>query len=239
MQDKGLIVALDTDNLERVKVLVAQLKNKVDYFKVGLELYTTFGPQVIEWLKSQGCSIFADLKYHDIPNTVSHAALALARQGVDIFDLHLSGGPSMVETTVNQVRQFTKEQEIKTPKILGITVLTSTSEQEYSNQGYSEALTDRVISLAKMGQACGLDGVVASPKEASMIRKACGPDFLIVTPGIRPKWAVSDDQQRITTPGQALDLGANYLVVGRPITKAEHPASAADKILLEMEGLDN
>jgi len=90
-----------------------------------------------------------------------------------------------------------------------------------------------------MGQACGLDGVVASPKEASMIRKACGPDFLIVTPGIRPKWAVSDDQQRITTPGQALDLGANYLVVGRPITKAEHPASAADKILVEMEGLDN
>lgn len=232
----GLIVALDTSDRQQVESLVTALRDKVAYFKVGLQLFSTFGPEIVTWIKSTGGKVFADLKLHDIPNTVARAAVALTGHRVDMLNVHLSGGPTMVETMVTEVRKYAAAHNLPVPVLLGVTVLTSTSETEYLQLGYNESLNERVVRLAKMGRECGLDGVVASPREAALIREACGSEFIIVTPGIRPRWAAKNDQRRITTPGEALNLGANYLVVGRPIVQAGDPAAAADKILAEMEG---
>lgn len=232
---KELIVALDTGDRDHAEGLVKTLRPRIDYFKVGLELFASFGPDIISWLKSEGCRVFADLKLHDIPNTVSRAAAALTRLEVDMLNVHLSGGKEMVTATVEKVREVAARQGLAAPRLIGVTVLTSTGADEYAGMGYSEPLARRVVRLAKMGKESGLDGVVASPQEAALIREACGPDFLIVTPGIRPRWAAKNDQQRITTPRDAISLGADFLVVGRPITRAEEPLDAAVKILAEME----
>ncbi|WP_366921489.1 orotidine-5'-phosphate decarboxylase [Metallumcola ferriviriculae] len=235
-KERKLILALDTGDRQRVNDLVKLLYPRVDYFKVGLELFTSFGPEIVSQLKHQGCKVFVDLKLHDIPNTVGRAAVSLAKMGVDMLNIHLSGGIGMSRAAVEEVRHYAAEQGVAAPLIIGVTVLTSTGMTDYSSMGYTDTLERRVVRLAQMGKEAGLDGVVASPREAQSIRAACGPDFVLVTPGIRPLWAAKNDQQRITTPKEALDLGADYLVVGRPITAAQDPLSAAEKILAEMEG---
>lgn len=235
--DSRLIPALDTADLGQVKQLVNQLYPQVDFYKVGLQLFVSHGPEVINWLKGKGCKVFVDLKLHDIPNTVSQAAIALANLEVDMLNIHLSGGKEMAAKMVEAVHETCLRRGKTVPALIGVTVLTSTGPEAYADMGYADNIEQRVARLAVIGQQAGLDGVVASPRETSSIRQSCGKDFLIVTPGIRPVWAAKDDQQRITTPSEAIKLGADYLVVGRPITKADRPLEAAETILAEMEGI--
>ncbi|MDD6128487.1 MAG: orotidine-5'-phosphate decarboxylase, partial [Veillonellaceae bacterium] len=178
--------------------------------------------------------VFLDLKLHDIPNTVAGGLASLMGLGADIVNVHASGGYTMMKTAADKLHEAAKEQGIPCPKIIGVTVLTSMNEDDWKKLGETEPMKGRVTRLAKLAKAAGLDGVVASPQEAAGIRAACGDDFLIVTPGVRPAGASLDDQSRIATPAQALKNGATHLVIGRPIRAAENPKAAAKAILEEM-----
>ena len=235
MADERLIVALDFHKLAQVMKLVEELGDSVNFYKVGMELFYSAGPAVIEYLQQKKKKIFLDLKLHDIPNTTAEGLCSLTRLGVDILNVHAAGGFTMMKTAAERVHQEAERLNIPCPKILAITVLTSMSEEEWQQLGYTKSVTEQVVHLAKLAQKAGLDGVVASPREAELIRKACGEDFLIVTPGVRPQWAAVNDQSRIATPAQALKNGSTHLVIGRPIRAAEKPVEAAKKILAEME----
>ena len=189
----------------------------------------------MQWLKEQGKHVFLDLKLHDIPNTVAGGLTSLMGLGADIVNVHASGGYTMMKTAATKLHAAAAEQGIPCPKIIGVTVLTSMNEDDWKKLGETEPMADRVTRLAKLAKAAGLDGVVASPQEAAGIREACGDDFLIVTPGVRPSGASVDDQSRIATPAQALQNGATHLVIGRPIRAAKDPKTAALAILKEME----
>ncbi|MDY6351124.1 MAG: orotidine-5'-phosphate decarboxylase [Selenomonas sp.] len=234
MSDDRLIVALDVHTMQDVERLVKTLGNTVTYYKVGMELFYSVGPDVVQWLKEQGKHVFLDLKLHDIPNTVAGGLASLMGLGADIVNVHASGGYTMMKTAADKLHEAAKEQGIPCPKIIGVTVLTSMNEDDWKKLGETEPMKGRVTRLAKLAKAAGLDGVVASPQEAAGIRAACGDDFLIVTPGVRPAGASLDDQSRIATPAQALKNGATHLVIGRPIRAAENPKAAAKAILEEM-----
>ncbi len=234
MSDDRLIVALDVHTMQDVERLVKNLGNTVTYYKVGMELFYSVGPDVVQWLKEQGKHVFLDLKLHDIPNTVAGGLASLMGLGADIVNVHASGGYTMMKTAADKLHEAAKEQGIPCPKIIGVTVLTSMNEDDWKKLGETEPMKGRVTRLAKLAKAAGLDGVVASPQEAAGIRAACGDDFLIVTPGVRPAGASLDDQSRIATPAQALKNGATHLVIGRPIRAAENPKAAAKAILEEM-----
>jgi orotidine-5'-phosphate decarboxylase len=236
MNKKNLIVALDFDNMEKVRQLTEVLGDAVNYYKVGLELYYSVGNYALEYFRSQGKEVFLDLKLHDIPNTVVQSARVQTRLGVSMLNVHAIGGRQMLTETAKEVKKTAAELKIKSPKLIAVTVLTSMNDTEWSDLKYSISIEKQVVNLAKLAQECGLDGAVASPREAQAIRVACGNDFLIVTPGIRPLGSAADDQSRIATPQAALKSGANYLVVGRPITGASDPQAAAWSILREMEG---
>ncbi len=230
-----IIVALDVDNEEEAYNLVRHLSPPLRYFKVGLRLYMSCGPRIIYGLKNMGVRIFLDLKFHDIPNTVAATAEVVTRMGVDMFNIHLSGGRDMIRTTVDYVRNTAAAKRMSLPSILGVTVLSSFDEVMLRGDcGVSRHLEQHVLDLALLGEECGLDGVVASPREARNIRKNCGAEFLIVAAGVRPLWAPTHDQLRVLTPRQALEAGANYLVIGRPIIDHESPRAAAEKILAEI-----
>ncbi|MBE6096258.1 MAG: orotidine-5'-phosphate decarboxylase [Schwartzia succinivorans] len=235
MADNRLIVALDVHTLDDVKKLVEELGDAVSYYKVGMELYYSAGPGVIDYLKEKNKNIFLDLKLHDIPNTVSEGLCSLMKHGVSIFNVHASGGYTMMKTAADKIRQEAERLNIEPPKLIAVTVLTSMNEQDWKDMGNTDLISDRVVRLAKLAKKAGMDGVVASPQEAAMIRQACGDDFLIVTPGIRPAGSDINDQSRIATPAAALQNGATHLVIGRPIRAAENPRQAALKILEEME----
>ncbi|MGI6423957.1 MAG: orotidine-5'-phosphate decarboxylase [Tepidanaerobacteraceae bacterium] len=222
-----VIVALDTSEEETALNLVKLLKNKISTFKVGLELFCSQGPSIVKKITNEGCKVFLDLKFHDIPNTVAGAARAATKTGAYMFNVHASGGREMMEKAREAANQIDSDTK---PIILGVTVLTSIDQKDLIDINITESPINQVITLAKLTKESGLDGVVASPKEISAIRKATGEDFLIVTPGVRPNWATKGDQKRVMTPAEALDVGASYIVVGRPVTAARDPVEALDKL---------
>ena len=226
-----IIFALDVHGLDDIALWADTLAGKVGMFKVGKELFTSCGPAAVKAVQCHGGQVFLDLKYHDIPNTVASAMLEAARLGVQLVNLHALGGAEMMETAAKAVR---KEFGDERPKLLAVTILTSSTRETLQDVGIEHPVQDMVVRLAKLAQNAGMDGVVASPLEIGLIRAACGPDFLIVTPGIRPGFASVDDQKRIMTPAEAVKSGADYLVIGRPIAKAADPQGAADMITDEI-----
>lgn len=226
-----IIVALDTASGGRALDLVRSLRGQISIFKVGLELYTATGPSIVREIKGLGAEVFLDLKFHDIPNTVARAAAEAARMGVAMLDVHLSGGAAMIRRAVDEVEATCTLNQIRRPALLGITVLTSLGDESLPPLGIHRTAQEQVLALAALGQEAGLDGVVASPRELQSLRGRLGSDFVLVTPGIRPEGAPVDDQVRTLTPREAVEAGADYLVIGRPITGADSPAVAARDIL--------
>ena len=231
MADERLIVALDFHKMDDVKNLVNELGDSVVFYKVGMELFYSVGTEVVTWLKSQNKKIFLDLKLHDIPNTVAGGLCSLMNLGADILNVHAAGGFTMMKTAADRLREESAKAGIVKPKLIAITVLTSINQAEWCG---ALKISEQVVEFAKTAKNAGLDGVVASPQEAALIRENCGKDFLIITPGIRPAGSDINDQSRISTPAAAIANGANYLVVGRPIRSAENPKLAAENILAEI-----
>jgi len=230
-----LIVALDLPSAAAAARLAETLRERVGVFKVGSELFTAEGPVLARYLVANGHKVFLDLKFHDIPNTVRAATREAVRMGVSLLNVHVSGGRAMMVAAAESARAAASAERIPRPLVLGVTVLTSLTGEDLQEIGIAGGPEDAVPRLARLAQAAGLDGVVASPREIAAIRRACGPGFVIVTPGIRPATADANDQARIATPGAAIQAGADFLVVGRPITAAPDPAAAAEAIVAEME----
>lgn len=225
-----LVVALDVPDLDSARALVRALRPLVTWFKVGLELYSVAGPAAVEMVKEHGGRVFVDLKLHDIPHTVGRATAALARVGADMITLHAAGGRAMMAEAAAAAAGG--------PILLGVTVLTSMGEEDLSPLGVARSLVEQVLALARLAREAGLDGWVASPREAALLRSEMGPEPVIVTPGIRPVpgagGPAGDDQVRVATPAMALAAGADWLVVGRPITRAPDPLQAAQDLVEEI-----
>ena len=228
-----LIVALDFSSAAAAVPMAERLRGHVGLFKVGSQLFTAEGPLVARHLAAAGDRIFLDLKFHDIPNTVREAARQAAEMGVTMFSVHASGGPRMMEAALEGAHQMGSGRD--RPRILAVTVLTSLGRKDLVEIGVTSDPETAVIRLACVAQRAGLDGVVASPHEIGAIRRACGPGLVVVTPGVRPADAATNDQARTATPQAAIRAGADYLVVGRPITGNHHPVAAADAVVAEME----
>lgn len=227
--ESPVIVALDYPNEAPVLALVAQLSPQLCRLKVGKELFTRCGPALVEKLQAQGFEIFLDLKFHDIPNTVAGAVRAAAELGVWMVNVHASGGRRMMEAAVAALEPFEHR-----PKLIGVTVLTSMSEQDLRELGYTQPPQARVSELAELAAACGLDGVVCSAQEAPALKQERGDQFCLVTPGIRLAGDAAGDQRRVVTPAQALANGATHLVIGRSITAVSNPLAALERIQREL-----
>ncbi|AOS98344.1 Orotidine 5'-phosphate decarboxylase [Microbulbifer aggregans] len=227
-----VVVALDYDNAKAALAMADQLDPALCRVKVGKELFTIAGPEVVRELVKRGFEVFLDLKFHDIPNTVAAAVRAAAELGVWMVNVHAIGGARMMKAAAEALEPYGEDK----PLLIGVTVLTSTAPEELAEVGVSRPLQDQVLALASLAQTSGLDGVVCSAQEAAVLRRECGEDFALVTPGIRPAGAAADDQRRIVTPVQALEWGSTYLVIGRPITAAPEPVEALKKILAELNG---
>ncbi|MBP2650670.1 MAG: pyrF [Firmicutes bacterium] len=234
--DNRLIVALDFNTMDQVRDMVNQLGDTVRYYKVGMELFYSVGREAVDFLRQQKKEVFLDLKLHDIPNTVSRSAAVLTNLGVSMMNIHAAGGPSMMKATALAVAQAAENASLPRPKLIAVTILTSMDEAEWRELGYNTSVVGQALHLARMVKKAGLDGVVASPQEAEAIRKECGPEFLIVTPGVRPLGSAVNDQSRIATPAGAIKSGSSHLVVGRPITGASNPQASAEAIVREMGG---
>ena len=232
-----LIVALDTGDKYKIDRLSGQLKNVVPWVKVGFQAFSVLGTGCFKTFEAGGYQVFLDLKFHDIPNTVARDVGTMTKHGAHMINMHASGGFEMMQAARKSAEDAAATNSIPMPILLGVTVLTSIDEDGFQQSfGSERGLTKQVVYLAQLAQEAGLSGVVASPLEIEPIRKACGDDFVIVTPGIRPAWASAGDQRRITTPEEAIQRGADYIVVGRPIIEAEDPLAAAEMILDEMKG---
>lgn len=229
MSKDKIILPLDVDTAEKAVELVALLAGEVGAFKVGLELVNSAGFGVFERIRDAGAGrIFYDCKFHDIPNTVAGASRAAARLGVWMFNVHCSGGSEMMRAAKDAAVEESARLGKPCPLVIGVTVLTSIDQSALSGEmRVPGTVADQVVHLARLAQKAGLDGVVASPHEIEAIRDACGPEFVIVTPGVRPAGAEAGDQKRVMTPSEAVSKGADYLVIGRPIIKADDPVSAA------------
>jgi orotidine-5'-phosphate decarboxylase len=231
-----LIVALDVSTEQRARELVESLRGIVAMFKIGSQLFTEAGPKIVSEIATSGNGVFLDLKFHDIPNTVSLAAMAATRLGVSIFNVHASGGLEMMRRTADAVSEIATKEGLKRPSVIAVTVLTSCDATTLSEVGIGSEPETQVRRLSLLAEASGLDGVVASAHEVALVRSAVKkPGFLIVTPGVRPAGTAPDDQKRVMTPAQAIRAGADYIVVGRPITSAKDPLESAGQILDEME----
>ena len=231
-----LIVALDVDNAQRARELLSILRDQIEMFKIGSQLFTIAGPDIVREVVKSGARVFLDLKFHDIPNTVAAAGVAATQLGVSIFNVHAAGGREMMRRTADAVSQVAAREGIPRPSVIAVTILTSVDETVLSDIGMHSTCEDQVRTLAQLAEGSGMDGVVASPREVSLIRASVKKTpFLIVTPGVRPAGAVPNDQKRVSTPAEAIKMGADYLVIGRPITAATDPASAARQIAQEME----
>ncbi|MCX5826568.1 MAG: orotidine-5'-phosphate decarboxylase [Deltaproteobacteria bacterium] len=232
-QDR-LIFALDigSGGMEDVLSWVDGLHGHIGLFKVGKEAFTIYGPALIDKIHERGARVFLDLKYHDIPNTVARAAEGAVGLGVAMFNIHAAGGRSMMAAAAAAANQAAERLRVPAPLLIAVTVLTSLSDEDLREIGFHITTMEAVLNFARMAQDAGLAGVVASPREIEGIRKACGDNFVIVTPGIRGSGAVAgDDQKRTLSPEEAIAAGADYLVVGRPIRMATNPASEADRIV--------
>lgn len=230
-----LIIALDVSEPDYALELVDKFGEQVEIYKVGLELFTSAGPKIVQQIHKKKKKVFLDLKLHDIPNTVTKAAIAATRLGVFMFNIHTSGGLDMMKMCRDSVVELCLKENLQKPRILGVTVLTSMSQEVLKAElGIQHSLNTHVRHLSALALKAGLDGVVASGHEVSKIRNHCGKGFLIVTPGIRPSWHPPDDQHRTMTPKQALREGADYLVMGRSILNHSDPLKAIELISLEM-----
>lgn len=231
-----LIVALDVSTERRARELVDALRGIVGMFKVGSQLFTEAGPKMVSEIVSSGNGVFLDLKFHDIPNTVACAAVAATRLGVSIFNLHASGGREMMQRAADAVSEVATKEGLKRPSVIAVTVLTSSDATMLSEIGVGAEPLTQACHLSLLAESSGMDGVVSSPREVAAVRSTVmRPGFLIVTPGVRPAGAALDDQKRVMTPGQAIRAGADYIVVGRPITAAKDPVESAGQVLEEIE----
>lgn len=229
MTDSPIIVALDYDSADAALDLGKHLDPARCRLKIGKELFTRSGPQLVENLQQQGFEIFLDLKFHDIPHTVAAAVRAAADLGVWMVNVHASGGRDMMQAAREALGNSSDR-----PRLIAVTVLTSMTQAVFEETGYQGTIAEQVEHLARLAHDSGLDGVVCSAREASLLRPQRGSAFTLVTPGIRPDWAQSDDQKRIMTPAQAIAAGSNYLVIGRPVTRADDPMVALQKIEAEL-----
>lgn len=233
-----VFVALDTDDLDRARRLAAALAGHVGGLKLGKEFFTAHGPQgvrqVTEAAGRAGTRIFLDLKFHDIPNTVAGAIRAAAPLAPALINVHASGGGAMMRAAAEAARTAAESHGIARPRVLAVTVLTSLDDEDLAQVGQETPVARQVERLARLAADSGLDGVVCSPRETAALRRALGPDFHLVVPGIRPAWAETGDQKRVTTPAQALADGADVLVIGRPIAGADDPVAAARRIVSDV-----
>ncbi|MCM8760604.1 MAG: orotidine-5'-phosphate decarboxylase [Candidatus Omnitrophica bacterium] len=229
-----LIVALDVDTQKKALDLCDKLKGEVVAVKIGSELFSSCGPSVVEAVIKNGVKVFLDLKFHDIPNTVSKAVLSATRLGVFMVNVHALGGYEMMKKASESVMIEAQRMKIEKPKLIAVTILTSMDEKALKKVGIDDNINREVLRLAVLAKDAGLDGVVASPKETALIRQKLGKDFIIVTPGVRPTWTEAQDQKRIATPADAIRDGASFIVVGRPVIEAPDPAGAARRILKEI-----
>jgi orotidine-5'-phosphate decarboxylase len=223
-----VFVALDVPGGEEARCLVDRLKGEATSFKIGLQLFCSAGPGLVRELAADGSSVFLDLKFHDIPNTVAGAVRSVAGLGAAVINVHCSGGPEMLRAA-----RAALEGENR-PALVGVTVLTSLNDDDLRTLGVAHTSGGQVLLLARMAKESGLDGVICSAKELPLLRRELGEDFLLITPGIRPAWSEAGDQKRITTPKQALQSGASALVIGRPVTGAPDPAEAMRRVLEEI-----
>jgi orotidine-5'-phosphate decarboxylase len=221
-----LIVALDLPDRDSALRLVERLGPAARFYKVGLQLFTRCGPPIVDAVKRTGAKVFLDLKFHDIPNTVRHSVESACALGVDLLTIHLSGGGAMIRAAADGVSGETL--------VLGVTVLTSSSRETLREVGTDVPVEDQVLRLARLSVENGVTGIVASPLEVTLLRQVFGGGLTIVTPGVRPQWAQANDQQRTLTPKAAMQAGADYLVIGRPITAQANPREAAERILEEL-----
>ena len=230
-----LILALDVSDSYYALDIIDKFSNYINIYKVGLELFTTAGPRIVEEIQKRGKKVFLDLKFHDIPNTVTKAALSATRLGVYMFNVHASGGFEMMRKCRDSVVEMCLKENLERPKILGVTVLTSLSKEILTDElGIQYGMRTHVRHLSSLALKAGLDGVVASAREVELIRNHCGKGFIIVTPGIRPSWTPPDDQKRTLTPKEAIREGSDYLVIGRAILQQPDPIKAVELISLEI-----
>jgi orotidine-5'-phosphate decarboxylase len=231
MNDTKVVVALDFDNKDDALAFVDKIQPNDCRLKVGKEMFTYFGPEFVKELTSRGFDVFLDLKFHDIPNTVAKAVTAAAELGVWMVNVHASGGSEMMI----KAKQALEKYGDNAPLLIAVTVLTSMGEEDLLGLGITKSPAEQVMSLAKLTKEAGLDGVVCSAWEAESLKISLGEDFKLITPGIRPVGSTSDDQKRIMTPEQAISVGVDYLVIGRPITKAENPQMVLQSINLSLK----
>ncbi len=226
-----IILALDIADYDEALDIIQKFKEHIDIFKVGHELFTSAGPEIVKKINSMGKKVFLDLKYHDIPNTVSKSALAAAQLGVFMFNVHTLGGLEMMKQAAQTLVEFSLKKNIAKPRLLGITILTSIDQAALRDElGIVQSMRTQVKHLAGLALKAGLDGVIASPQDIETIRSHCNHGFLIVTPGIRPLWTPQDDQKRTMTPKKAIRRGADYIVIGRAIMSQPDPVKALKQI---------
>jgi len=226
-----IIIALDVPSADDIPPILAQLPDRIEWYKVGLELFTSDGPSALEPLQAAGKRIFLDLKLHDIPNTVARAVHTAAHHGVAMLTLHATGGSAMLRLAAEAAAEYGDQA----PALLAVTTLTSLDQQDLDDVGVARPLADHSLALARLAIDAGIDGIVTSVHEAQALRRALGPGTLLVTPGIRPGGADHGDQKRVATPATAVQAGATHLVVGRAILNAEDPGAAAENILAEID----
>ncbi|MCW5315203.1 orotidine-5'-phosphate decarboxylase [Nostoc sp. KVJ3] len=235
--EQRVIVALDVPDEQSAIALIDQLPQVV-WWKVGLELFTSTGPKILEVLKSKEKRIFLDLKFDDIPNTVAGACRSAARYGVDLLTIHATAGRDALKAAIEAAHEGAAKAGLQPPKLIAITLLTSISARQLAlDLKIPLELPEYALEMALLAQECGLDGVVCSPQEVAQLRETCGNDFLLVCPGVRPTWADIGDQKRSLTPSQAIIAGADYLVIGRPITTATEPGLAWKRISEELTAI--
>jgi orotidine-5'-phosphate decarboxylase len=228
---EAILVALDVESAAKAVELADALRGSVGGFKIGKQLFTAAGPDMVRELTSRGDRVFLDLKFHDIPNTVAGAVQSAVATGAWMVNVHASGGSAMMKAAAESARTTAEKLSLPRPLVIAVTVLTSMDDHALREVGVNRPMIDQVVQLARLAQDSGLDGVVASPQEVMAIRQACGPHFQIVTPGIRPAdQQGKDDQARTLTPADAMAAGSSYLVIGRPITAAPNPREAAERI---------
>lgn len=234
---KKLVLALDVEDINEAKKLVDELSPYIATFKVGLQLFCGYGLEIVNYIKEKNADFFLDVKLHDIPNTVEKASYNVVKNGANFFNIHATGGIEMMKAAKKGAVEAAIKYGKKKPLVLAVTILTSINQDVLSNElSNTKTIEEFVIQLAKNAKIAGLDGVVASAKELKAIKKELGDDFIVLTPGIRPKWSATDDQQRIATPKSAIEDGADYIVLGRAITKAQDKIEAIKKIYEEIQG---